>query len=580
MQVALGNSPADLVILNGQVVNVFSREIYPGGIAIRGAKIAAVGDVEYAVGKETKVIDAGGRFLTPGLVDGHVHVESSTLNITRFAGLALRHGTTSIMSDLHEVAVVGGLSALQEVLNEGNRLPFKVYFVVPSHVPFSPGFETTGGVIGPDEVATAARFPRSVGLSEVVVTFALNEEARLWKAMDIIRSAGQTLHGHCPFTKGAQLSAFASLGIRTDHESFDFDDGIQRLRAGIHLQIRHGSAAESIPDLIRIVTEKGLDSRHISIITDDYLAEDLLSKGYMDAIVRKLIKHGVDPVTAIQMTSLNAAEAYRVDHEIGVLAPGREADILLVDDLEDFNVHQVISRGILVAENEQTIGAFPEPSPSPAQMNSVHVARPITPADLEQAVGKAAGQDKVRVNTLVIPPEIPVPDLGIFEVNVQNGIPQPQPENDMAVICVVERHKATGNIAVAFAKGFHLKKGAMASSVAHDHHKIIAIGTNYHDLARSVNRVIELQGGQVVACDGVVTAEVPLPILGLMSLAPAEEVCQQANRLTTAAREIGCDLRWPLMFLSFVSCSSGPGYSITDKGFLDGYHQRFIPVIA
>lgn len=580
LHTALGKIPADLVVINGRFVNVFSGEIYPGGIAVSGTKIAAIGDVEYAIGQKTKVIDAAGGYLVPGLIDGHVHVESSMLNVTNFAEMALRHGTTSIMTDLHEVAVVGGLDAVKEVLAEARNLPFKLFFVVPSHVPFSPGFETTGGSIGPAEVKEALHFPNAVGLSEIVVTAVLGENPRLWESMQVTREAGLGLHGHCPFTRGKELSAYASLNIRTDHEAFDLEDGIQRLRAGIHLQIRDGSTAEGIPDIIRTITEKGLNSRHVSVITDDYLAEDLVQKGYMDAVYRRLIGNGVDPLTAIQLISINAAEAYRVDDRIGVLAPGREADILIVKDLKEFAVHQVISCGKLVAEDGQLVQKLPSPEPSQKQLHSIHVSKPVSAMDLENLARVPSQQAEVKVNVLVTPQEIPVPDLGVYKVKVAGGVIQPDPQQDVSAICVVERHKATGNIALAFAKGFKLKTGAMASSVAHDNHNIIALGTNYADLALAIQRVIELQGGQVVVKDRKITAEVCLPILGLMAEEPADLLCTQINALTAAAREIGCEMRWPLMFLSFMTCSSGPGYSITDLGLLDGFTQRFLPIVA
>jgi adenine deaminase len=580
LQVALGKKPADRVIMNGKIVDVFSREIYKGGIAISGTKIAGVGDVEQTIGTSTEVMDAHGYHLVPGLIDGHVHIESSMLDITHFAEMAIRHGTTSVMTDLHEVAVVGGLEALKEVLDEAKGLPFKVFFVVPSHVPFSPGFETTGGLIGPDEVKIALQFPHAVGLSEIVVTAALAEDARLWRSMQITRDAGLSLHGHSPFVNGAQLSAFASLGIRTDHESFTLEDAIQRLRAGIHLLIRDGSTAEGIPDLIRTITERGLDSHRISVITDDYLAQDLVSKGYMDAVYLRLLKHHVDPMTSIQLISINAAEAYRVDDEIGALAPGREADILLVEDLNTFKIHQVFSCGKLVAEDGQLIQPFPPPSQSKIHMNSIHVLKPVTVLDFEKLAMHPSGQGEVNIHVLVTPEEIPVPELGIFKVKVLRGVIQPDPQQDIAASCVVERHTANGNVSLAFIKGFRLKQGAIASSVAHDHHNIIGLGTNYEDLACAIQRVIELQGGQVVVRDGKVVAEIPLPILGLMSSEPANWVCERIKELGTAALQIGCGMRWPLMFLSFMSCSSGPGYSITDKGLLDGFNQCFLPIVA
>jgi len=526
------------------------------------------------------VIDAQGDYLVPGLIDGHVHVESSMLNITHFAEMAVQHGTTSIMTDLHEVAVVGGLEAVKEVLEEAKDLPFKAFFVVPSHVPFSPGFETTGGSIGPEEVKEGLQIHRSVGLSEIVVTAALDENPRLWKSMQVTRDSGLSLHGHCPFTNGPELSAYASLGIRTDHEAFDLKDAVQRLRTGIHLQIRDGSTAEGIPDLIRTITEKRMSSHPVSVITDDYLAEDLVNKGYMDAVCRRLISHGVEPMTAIQLISINAAEAYRVDDQVGLLAPGREADVLLVKDLTQFSIQKVISCGKLVVDGGQLVQPFPEPSSSLKQCNSIHVKKPISARDLENLARVTTNEKEVKINVLVTPQEIPVPVLETFKVKVHEGVIQPDPGQDVSAICVVERHKATGNIALAFAKGFKLNRGAMASSVAHDHHNIVALGTNYADLALAIQRVIDLQGGQVVVDGGKVAAEIPLPVFGLMSSEPAGRVCEQNKDLTDAARKIGCDMRWPLMFLSFMTCSSGPGYSITDMGLLDGFHQQFLPIIA
>lgn len=580
IDVAQCKKPADLVIHNGQIVNVFSGEIYSGGVAIARNVIAAIGSVEKYIGSKTEVIDAKGGYLTPGLIDGHVHIESSMLSVTRFAELALLHGTTSVMSDLHEVAVVGGLDAVREILDEAEKTPLKIYFVIPSHVPFSPGFETTGAIVGPEEVRKALNFPRCVGLSEIVVSAALGREERLWQAMDIVRSAGKLLHGHGPFTHDENLLAFAALGIHTDHESFTASDGVERLRAGIHLQIRQGSAAEGIPEILPCITKFGLDSHNVSVITDDILAEDLWQNGYQDINVRLLQKHGLDPVTAIQMVTVNAAKAFRVDHEIGLLAPGRQADILIVDDLSEFKPRTVLARGVLVVQDGKMVYGFPVPETTELQLSSVNLKEPIQASSLSQLAHITSQSNQVKVNVLVTPQDIPVPELRTFEVPVIDGLAQPDPDADIAAIVVVERHHATGNISLSFAKGFGLKKGAMASSVAHDNHNIIAIGINYEDLALSINRVADLKGGQVVVAGGKVLAEVPLPIMGLMSPEPVEVVCAGLRRLTTAARDIGCEMRWPHMFLSFMTCSAGPGYSITDKGLLDGYKQEFLPVVV
>lgn len=571
---------ADIVITNGQLVNVFSREIYRGGLAIVSDRIAAIGEVDGYIGEETRVIDAKNGFITPGLIDGHVHIESSMLSVVRFAELALLHGVTSVMSDLHEVAVVGGLDTIFEVLNEAERSLLKIYFVIPSHVPFSPGYETTGAVIGPDEVRRALDYPRCAGLSEVVVTSALGKEERLWKAMELVRGKNGLLHGHGPFMKDEELAAFSALGIRTDHEAFTMEDGIARLRAGIHLQIRQGSAAESASEIIKVITQEGLDSSNASIVTDDILAEDLFQKGYQDVNVRLLQKNGIDPITAIQMVTINPAKAFRIEHEVGVLAPGRQADVVIVDDLKEFIPVTVLARGTVVLEDGKKRFSLPEPAPSQRQLNSIKIQREILPADLKNLARASRELERVKVNILVTPVDIPVPKLETVEVEAKEGFIQPDAGRDIAAIAVAERHRGTGNLALAFIKGFALEKGAMASSVAHDHHNIVGIGTNYGDLALAINQVGRLQGGQVVVEDGEILAEMPLSILGLMSPEPVDVVCDGLRQITDAARKIGCKMRWPHMFLSFMTCSSGPGYSITDLGLLDGYEQRFLPLIV
>jgi adenine deaminase len=405
-------------------------------------------------------------------------------------------------------------------------------------------------------------------------------EDRLWKAMDIVRAQGKLLHGHGPFTYGGDLAAFAALGIQTDHESFSAQDGIARLRAGIHLQIRQGSGAESIPEIISILTENGLDSSNVSVITDDILAEDLFQKGYQDENVRVLQELGIDSITALQMVTINTAKVFRREQEIGLLAPGRQADLVIVDDLAEFVPRTVMARGVLVVQDGEKVFDFPEPKPSARQLDSFRLKAQIRSSDLARLAQCPQGLERVRVNVLDTPQEIPVPVLSVLEVNVENGSAQPNPDKDIAAIAVVERHHATGNISLAFTKGFKLKRGAIASSVAHDHHNIVGIGANYEDLALALNRVVELKGGQVVVAEGEILAEVPLPILGLMSPEPVDSVCSSLRNLTSAARKIGCKMRWPHMFMSFMTCSAGPGYSITDMGLLDGYKQEFIPVVV
>lgn len=577
VSVARRAMPASLVIIGGKIVNVFTGEIYDGGIAVFGKHIAVVGDIEGTIGSDTQIIDASGSYLVPGLMDGHNHIESSLLSIEQFAGCALRTGTTSIVTDLHEVAAVGGLKMVRKFLDNIKDYPFNLFFAIPSHVPFTPGYETTGGIVGPEQVSQALEWPESVGLSEVVASSALEKDERLLRSMSIVKQSGGLLHGHSPFITGGDLAGFASMGARTCHESFNHTEAIERLRNGIHLLIRDSSVAHSLPEIIRCYTESGVSSRRISLITDDLLAHDLVYVGYMDEVVRRAIKLGVDPVTAIQMVTLNPAEAYRVDHIVGALAPGRLADIVFIEDLDEFIPKKVISNGELVAIDKNIIVDLSQSKN--VDSNSINIKSQLSVPMLEKHL-TIKGAKEVSVNILDTPQDMPVPKISVESLKTKDGVVYPDPSNDIALMCVFERHNASGNLSVAFVRGFGLKTGAMASSVAHDHHNLIGIGTSLDDLVVAINRVASLHGGQVIVSKGNVLAELPLPILGLMSDQPYQEVCSHIDELDKASREIGATMSWPLMFLSFLSCSAGPGYALTDKGIYDGFNKRLIDPFA
>jgi len=575
---ALGKRSADLVIKNGVIVNTITRETFEGGIAVTGKRIAAIGNVDYTVGDNTKVIDANGAYIVPGLIDGHVHVETSLLSYARFAQAVMPHGTTAVMCDFHEVGIVSGVKGIKATIDEANKTPLKLYFIVPVKIPFHPGLETTGGELGPEDVKELLQIPNAVGLSEIVAMNVLMGDPSYLKAIEYAKNAKVTLEGHAPTLKDAMLSAYAVFGIRSDHESFTTEEAWQRIRNGIRLMMREGSVAKNLHETIKVITEKKVDPRYAIMITDDVDAPDLLKDGHLDHLIRRAIEEGVDPITAIQMVTINTAENYRVDHEVGSLTPGRYADILLVDDLEKFNVKTVIANGEMVAKDGKMVKDFPLPEHDPVLLNTVKLKKKIEPDDLKFRVEKSSG--KVKLIVMKVPPTIPIVehDEDVFEI--KDGVVYPDPSRDLAQISVVERHGKTGDVGSAFIRGFNLKEGAFASSMAHDNHNIVVLGTNLEDMAHAVNRVAELQGGQVVVKNGEILAELSLPIAGLMSDEPPEVVADKVEKLKEATHKLGSTIYHPFMFLIFIPLAAIPLYAITDKGFVDVMKQKLIsPVI-
>ncbi|MCD6483876.1 MAG: adenine deaminase [Candidatus Odinarchaeota archaeon] len=578
ISVALGKEPADLVIKNGQIVNVITREVYPGGVAIAGDRIVAVGDVDYTIGENTKVIDAEEKFITPGLIDGHVHVETSLMTYGRFAQAVMPHGTTAVMSDFHEIGIVTGAKGIKAMVDEANKTPLKLYFLVPVRIPFHPGLETTGGKLTPEDVKELLTLPNAVSVSEIVAMNVLFGDPDYLKAIEFGKEAKVTLEGHAPTIKDTQLSAYASVGIRSDHESFTTEEAYQRIRNGMRLMMREGSVAKNLKDTIKVFTEHKVDTRYGIMITDDVDAPDLLRDGHLDHLIRRAIEEGLDPITALQMVTINTAENYRVDHEVGSVSPGRFADILIVSDLEKFNIDTVIANGEIIAENGKLVKQFELPKHDPVLLNTVKLSKKIAPEDLRFKVERNAG--KVKLIVMKVPPFIPIVEHDEDIFDIKDGFVYPDPSRDLAQISVIERHGIHGSIGSAFIRGFNLKEGALASSMAHDNHNIVVMGTDLKDMAFAVNRLVELQGGQVAVKDEKVLAELPLPVGGLMSDEPPEEVAKKVEELKKAAQSLGSTIYHPFMFLIFIPLAAIPAYAITDKGFVDVMKQQLIsPVL-
>lgn len=577
LKVAKGEVPADLVVTNGRIVNVYSGEIYEGGVAVCGDTIAAIGDVTYCVGPETKVIDAGGCYLTPGFIDGHIHPESTSLSIRNFALSLLQHGTTVIMSDLHEIGVVSGLEGIEAILDEAAATHLKIGFVVPSHVPFSPDLETSGGFFNTDIIKKALARPDAVGLSECVGPYILMEYPDLIESMHMALEQGKSLQGHLPDMTGPAMSACLAAGVTTCHEAFSEECVHERLRNGCNLMMREGSAARNMPLLLKTVLENKLDTSNVSIVTDDLDATDLYKDGHLDASVRTALSLGTDFVTAIQMVTRNAARAFGMETKLGGLAPGRRADINITSGPEDFRILSVVANGELVCEDGQMLVEYPTADHAPAVLNTVKLLEPVTEDSFKVRVDASASKAKVLVmDTLQ---EIPFTHGREVELSVVDGVVQCDTDQDVLYIAQVERHGKNGNVGKAFMGGFRLKGGALASSVGHDNHNIIVLGDNFADMALAVNHVASLGGGQAVIRAGKVEAELAYPVCGLLSDLSLDQLVEKKMELDHASREMGTEIPFPFMFLSFICLAAIPDYAITDHGFIDVKQQKIIDPI-
>lgn len=577
-QVAAGQIPADLVIINGQIVNVYTAEVYAGGVAIAGERIAAVGDVDYAIGEDTTVIDAKGQYILPGFVEGHIHPESSNLSPVRFAEVVMSHGTTSIFTDLHEVGIVGGMEAIDAMLAEGRQTPLHWFFVVPSHVPFSVGLETSGAYITSKEIIEALKRDDVVGISEVVSQYVMFGDPDLMKSIQATRQARKTLAGHAPETKGPAWNMYASTGIQNDHEALDAEEILLRARSGVYAHLRHNPVVPTMPDLIKAVTEHDIDTRRICLATDDTDPIALTEQGHLDHLVRTALSLGVDFVTAIQMVTLNVAESYNMSHEIGGLAPGRLADLNITTGADDFRVLCTIADGKVVAEGTTLKTTYTLPVHDAALLDTFNLKSPVTAQDLVLAAQDGASSAKMHVMRTL--PFIPITEPGEAVLPVKDGYVAADVEQDLVHIAVVERHQATGNVGKAFIGGFGLKQGAIASSIAHDNHNIVVMGVSPDDMAVAVNRVAEIKGGIVVVDGGEVVGEMPLPLLGLMCDGSAWEAAAHRKAMIAKGAEMGIIVPDPFMFLSFITLVAIPAMAVTDKGYVDVSTQQLMePVL-
>ncbi len=580
--VAAGRTPADLVIRSGTWVNVHSRECLPGhDIAIAKGRIACVvPDATYCTGPETEVVEAGGRYMVPGLCDAHMHIESGMLTPAEFARAVIPHGTTSMFTDPHEIANVLGLDGVRMMHDEALMQPVNIFTQMPSCAPSAPGLETTGQEISPEDVAQAMSWPGIIGLGEMMnFPGVANADPRMLAEIAATQRAGKTVGGHYASPDlGPDFAAYVAGGPADDHEGTCEADAIARVRQGMRSMMRLGSAWYDVESQITAVTEKGLDPRNFILCTDDCHSGTLVNDGHMNRVVRHAIACGCDPLVALQMATINTATHFGLEREIGSLTPGRRADMILTSDLTTLPIEEVWARGIKVAESGSVLVDFPHFDWPDSARRTVHLGHDLTAADFEIAAPE--GANAVTANVIgVVENQAPTKALKA-ELPVQDGLVEPQEGSGICQIALVERHRATGGVTNALVSGFgYADKMAMASTVAHDSHHMIVVGTDRTQMALAANRLAEIGGGITIYRDGRELALVELPIAGLMSDSPAHEVAAKAQHMVEAMQACGCTLNNAYMQHSLLALVVIPELRISDLGLIDVRTFTKIPLL-
>jgi len=576
--VCMGRVHADVLITGGRLVNVHTREVLDGvDVAIACGRVAMFGDAAHTRGPDTEVIDADGAYLVPGLIDTHMHVESAMVTVARFADAVLPHGTTTVFIDNHEIANVFGLEGIRWMLDESRDVALKVLLAVPSCVPALPGFEDAGATISVDDVREALGWEGVGGLGEMMnMPGVIDADPETHAMIGAVLDARLPVTGHWSLHgwTDCRLQAYAAAGVDCDHETVARADALAKLRAGMWVQFREGSAWHDVAELVGVLTEDGVDDRHVLLVTDDMHPGTLVADGHLDHAVRTAVAAGLDPLVAIQLATVNGAEYLGRRHDLGSIAPGRCADVLFVEDIADLRPHRVLADGVDVsaaAGGGAGVSAYPERA-----RRSVRL-----PADLgSDQLRVPADGSTARVRAIGMVPGELATEHRVVEAPVTDGAVPAAVDLDLAKAASIERHGGPGTVGLGFVQGLGLTRGAVATTVAHDSHNLLVIGMDDDDMLFAALRLAAVGGGMIAVAGGDVLGAVELPLAGLMSDRAVPEVAAEVASLEHAYRALGCMLEYPFMMVSILSLGVIPALRLTNRGMVDGRDFRLLKAIV
>ena len=578
VDVAMGRKEAEFVIKNAKLVNVCTHEIIDNTmVAIAKGRIAYVGDASHCIGKNTKVIDANGKYLAPSFMDGHMHVESSMLTVGEYARAVIPHGTSGIFFDPHEICNVLGLKGVRYMLDDSKRTPLKAMLCVPSCVPAVPGFEDTGAEVTPQDVKEAMSWKESVGLGEMMnfVGIQNNENGPHAIVAETLK-ADKCPTGHYTIPEtDAGLNSYIAAGMRCDHESVREIDALTKMRLGMYAQLREGSAWHDLVEVSKAITNHEVDSRFAHLCTDDSHPYTLVGPGHLDRVVKKAQEYGIDFITAIQMVTINVATCFQLEHEMGSITPNKCADMVLIDDIKNCHITDVFIDGEHVAKDGKLIIEFGNYSYPKDAYNTVHLDK-LTEKDFIIPSNK----ENVKVRAISVEGGKTITTEDIKELKVVNGNIEADVSQDVLKAFVFERHHRTGKVGKGFLTGFGIKEGALAQTVSHDAHNLLVVGTNEKDMAVAANALIDCGGGLVVVQNGKVIAIAELPVAGLMSEENAQVMSNKIKNIEEAWNKVGCKLPSPFMTMGIASLACIPNLRLTNRGIVDCINFKFLDLIV